>query len=109
MEQIINNTMLTGEIIVHIADLLKKVENSPRLEKYQYIIQIYDCLKSNIKFVTEHHQFYLTLKKNAFDLIGQIKPLLNSLEISDEEKNDMARTTYSIITCIHTIQTIHTI
>lgn len=90
-----------AQIVSEIKDLLEKVATCPRKEKYQYIIHIYDILKSNKNFVKSHNKFYLTLKKNALELISQGN---NKLHISEnKEKEDIGKTIFCIVNCINII------
>ena len=101
--------MSKDNIILYISDLLKKVELSQQSNKYQYIIQIYDCLKENKDFVKNHNNFYLAMKKNAKSLVIQIKNKLDDPLCSEEDKQNLGKTLFSIINCINTIDTIELI
>jgi hypothetical protein len=98
-----DNPYYKTELVGKIKYLLAKVESTPRAEKYQYIVQIYDCLGSNKKFVTENQKFYLTLKTKANCLIkDMLERLVNgSLDLSEIASSSQAL--LSIVNCVKLI------
>jgi hypothetical protein len=91
------------KLIKKIQDLLAKVESSPRAEKYQYVIQIYDYLGSNKKFVINNQVFYKILKENANTLIKDMVQKLVNRTCTSSELVSCSQAILSIINCIKII------
>jgi hypothetical protein len=98
-----NNSYNKTELVEKIKHLLAKVESTPRIEKYQYVVQIYDCLAKNKKFVTDHEKFYLTLKTNANSLIKDMVKRLSEGSLESSEIVVSCQALLSIVNCIKLI------
>jgi len=91
------------ELVEKIKILLAKVESTPRIEKYQYVSEIYNCLSNNKKFVTDHEKFYLTLKTNANTLI---KDMVKRLEDGTLEKAEIVLSSQALLSIVNCVKLI---
>ena len=94
----------TNTIIINIKDLLKKVIESSQIDKYQYIIKIYELLAVNKKFVKDNNKFYLTMKTKAKELVNDIITKINSNDIHSNESQIGAKTIFVIISSINKLK-----
>lgn len=93
------------EIARKVHELLSYVEMSPREQKFQYVIQIYDCLTSNSQFVRDHTKLYSVLKTNANTLVKDMVRILKNDYPEVSERESICQTIKTILNCVNIIDT----
>ena len=77
---------------VYIKEQLALLENNPKIDKFQYLYNIFKCITDDDLIIRDHHRFFQTCKSKAiqiyaeFDEHNKLKPQMNKDQLIFFEK-----------------------